>query len=337
MWVPGLVLAPLVAGMVACGFGPVLWLMLRMYFDPGRAALAGVTAGLLAGGTLAVWSVGQGFPPDTHRYAYAGWVGMVAALVLGWVAWLFARRAWWPVGAGLGLVSIGGIATLAVYWHQVRYRNAGRVVAAGMALLALFPLATFWWLWHVSAGFGTRGEPGPARATQTWMADLFPGALETPYGDVQRVTCSEPAGRRQVESVIRPWQRWPTKNVNKVDLTVEWFPDHTVYHGSDRATVSGTVLMHEVVYGYTNFLDFPNQRWTFTVVNHSGWRVCGVHTPNMEDSGVSPTPTASGAPVPGTPTPSASRTHNPVPPTGMEKCGPNDPYRSMGWYTCPAK
>ncbi|WP_345710048.1 hypothetical protein [Actinocatenispora rupis] len=285
-----------------------------------------------------------------RRRVLAAVPGVWAATLGYWLGfvWLGPVASWLLVG--VGLVVVAGGAELWLWWADNRRGRLVPVLVGSVVLVALVPTAFVYWVWHQSAHLGTAGEPTPVAATSTWMDALAPGGSDSVSPEIYRVSCTEDkAARRRLDGFIRLWksQHERMRKAN-TSVTMTWLPDRARVHG-DTATVPGTMMMSLLTQsadGSPVTLDEPETRWTFTVVREDGWRVCGLTAPGWpakSDSSASPSPTPA---PPSSPDPAdvdADASPSPtdddeIPggaPSDMQKCGPRDPYKDMGWYDCP--
>lgn len=320
--------------------GPSVWWFRHRYFDMGRAVgLAVTVAVLVAGALLLVAVVPSGrwrgrvlvAVPGVWFAALGAWLGVV---------WLGSAAAWLLVA--LGLVVVGGSAELWLWWWGNPRRRIVPTTAGTLVLLALVPTAFVYWVWHQSAHLGTAGEPDPKAATVAFMADLAP-AVGTVDADIDRLICrDDPSGRRDVREFVAAWR----KSTSAHHIHVTWLPDRPAVAG-DKALVPGTVMMDvPATDGSATTYTMPKTRWTLRLAREDGWRVCGLRVPGWSPSAGSPSPTPSLHPSSeSTPGGSASPSDEPSPtdddaipggaPSDMQKCGPDDPYKGLGWYDCP--
>lgn len=196
-------------------------------------------------------------------------------------------------------------------------------------------------MWHQSAHLGTAGEPTPAAATETFARDLAPGIGDVDH-DINRLVCTgDPAGRRVMTRFIADWRQ----SAKTAHITLTWFPGKAHITG-DTATVGGTASSDywtTATDGSTVNVTQPDVHWVFRLVREDGWRVCGITVPGWSPKpspSPSPSRTTDPSPTPASPAPSASADEedDEIPggaPSDMQKCGPRDPYKDLGWYDCP--
>ncbi|MEV0842724.1 hypothetical protein AB0I55_24685 [Actinocatenispora sera] len=328
-------MAALPAAALAAGVsGPVLWWFDRRYFDAPRAAGFAATLAVLVGGSLLLLAV---LPRGRWRgRSLAALPGVWVAALGAWcgVVWLGTAAAWLLIGIGLAVVAGG--AEIWLWWWGHGRRRPLIPVAATAVLLALIPAAFVYWVWHQSAHFGTAGEPDPKAAVDAFMGDLAP-VVGTVQPDIDRVIChDDPRGRRVVARFVADWRA----SFKSHPVNVTWVLDRPTIHG-DTATVRGAVMMNvPATDGSAVTFTMPKTRWTFRLAHEDGWRVCGLTVPNWSPTGsASPSPAPEPSTRPASPSPSkSSDDDDDIPggaPSDMQKCGPNDPYKNLGWYDCP--
>ena len=328
-----LVLAVPAASVVAVVVAVGVWWFVHAFFSIERAVSCGVTMGALVAASIAALAAPAG---RARRTALAVVCGLWGAGVVGWVGavltnpmteeW-YPHTRWWMAFAAAGFVSFGVPALVVAWWRWVplRYRWSLPIVVAAAVLV--LPLVPGWWLWGASAHFGTAGEASPGDAVTEWVDDAIILGEPTPGSDIRRLECDDSVARRQLDGYIASWKPYLTHH--RWQVTADWSTGHVDHVSSSRALVTGTLTVH-TAYGDV-FLDEPSHLRFTTTHSWDGWRVCGFSVPGAS-AGSSATPTPHPTPRTASPSPSVV---NPAPPTAMAKCGADDPYRSMGWYTCP--
>jgi hypothetical protein len=319
--------------------GPTAWWFARKHFDLPRAAGLALTAAVLVSGTLLAFASAR---PGPWRPRIVAAVPAVWCAAIGtWIG-----IAWWGRFTGvllvvLAVLVVGGGGQLWVWWWQHGRVRTMRVAAASVALLLAVPFAGAWWLWHMSAHLGTAGEPTPTKAADALFAELAADPIHNRIGsDAGRLVCQDDqAGRRQTRAYLESWARFYRSLKPGYSVSTIWLGKPPRVTG-DEATLRGTLML---TYLYPNNLTAQDHSdMTVRLVHEDGWRVCGfpgLHIPAADSSSPSPSPTGSPS---GSPTRSASTSPSPTDgglvggaPSAMQRCGPDDPYRHTGWYTCP--
>jgi hypothetical protein len=251
----------------------------------------------------------------------------------------------------LAVVLVGVCPQVWLWWWQTGRRRRWvplPVIASAVALL-MVPASAAYWVWHQSGHLGTAGEPTPDKAAAEFMDELMPPVGTIPPV-ISRLYCtSDPRAKRDLARFVHGWDTWERHLArSRTTMTALWIAGHVTRHG-DRATVPGTVETSQTTTveedGQTRQVTMSaNYEWTFHLVKEDGWRVCEITGPGFSTHDPAPSTSASATPTPAPdPTPSASPSPTgsgldpdiPQPPPDMDRCGKNDPYRSMGWYTCP--
>jgi hypothetical protein len=145
-------------------------------------------------------------------------------------------------------------------------------LALGTAAVVLV-LAVVVGVYIGQSAFQAGHQPTPNSAVQGFLD----GALnDRRMSTVEKYLCSNQSIHRTVGALITSINTYTRQHPNTT-LTYDWGAVTTVSRSDGRAVMAAHIRGRATIGGVP--VQEPAQRWTFRLVDHGGWKICGLTRP----------------------------------------------------------